>query len=1091
MIRSHFLVIAFIASFFMISAQEASWMRYPAISPDGTNIAFAFQGDIWIVSSTGGKAERLTNNDAYDVSPVWSPNGQSIAFASDRHGNMDVFVMPAKGGTPKRLTYHSANEIPSAFSHDGSSIYVSTHIQDSPKNSQFPSGGMGELYAISANDGRRTQILTTPAEEIAPDPTGTFLLYQDKRGGENYWRKHHTSSIARDIWMVDLKNKTHTAVIEHPAEDREPVLSGDGKTCYVLSERSGSFNVWSFPMNAPASIKQITSFTKHPIRFLTMDNKGTLCFSYHGGIYTLDTKTANAQPIQVKIDIINDSRRNDIAYKVLNQGATEMSLSPSGKEIAFVIRGEIYVTSVDYEVTKRITNTPGQERSVSFSPDGKSLLYAGERNGSWNIYQSSLTRKSEPFFYKSTVLEEKAIVETAKDEFQPRYSPDGKEIAYLENRVVLKVKNIPFGDIRTILDSTYNYSYSDGDQWYEWSPDGKWFLVSIIDKDRWVDEVGIIDAKGKGPVRNITQSGYSDNQPKWAKNGKLFIYSSDKAGFRSHGSWGAESDVYGTFLTQDAFERFKLSKDEYELLKMREKDEELSFDEQRRKDSLEKERKKGNVSIEVSEPITIDFDRLEERTLRFTIHSSNLADYVLSPDGERLYYLSRFEKGYDVWVQKFRDKETKLLAKLGAGSGALEQSPDGRFLYVISDGKITRIDTSNGGQKSIGFKAEMELNAPAERAYIFDHAWRQAREKFYVSNLHGVDWNFYRQAYEPFLASIDNNFDFAEMLSELLGELNASHTGSGYRAQYSDEIRDQTAVLGAFWDESFTGPGIKILEIIDKSPLDHPKKIFQPGMIIEKIDGIPVTLSNLDILLNRKADKPVLISIYMPEKKTALFDFKKKYDEVIKPISFGAQEELLYRRWVLNCRNMVDSLSKGKVGYVHVRGMNSESFREAYSEVLGRHADKVGIIIDTRFNGGGWLHDDLATLLSGKQYVKLVPRGQLIGSEPQNKWQRKSVVLMNESNYSDAHFFPWTYKQLNIGPLIGMPVPGTATAVWWETQIDPTLYFGIPQVGTIGNDGKYLENNQLEPDIKVMNLPEDFANGIDKQIRAAVEEMLK
>ncbi|MFM8840966.1 MAG: peptidase S41, partial [bacterium] len=751
----------------MISAQEASWMRYPAISPDGTNIAFAFQGDIWIVSSTGGKAERLTNNDAYDVSPVWSPNGQSIAFASDRHGNMDVFVMPAKGGTPKRLTYHSANEIPSAFSHDGSSIYVSTHIQDSPKNCQFPSGGMGELYAISANDGRRTQILTTPAEEIAPDPTGTFLLYQDKRGGENYWRKHHTSSIARDIWMVDLKNKTHTAVIEHPAEDREPVLSGDGKTCYVLSERSGSFNVWSFPMNAPASIKQITSFTKHPIRFLTMDNKGTLCFSYHGGIYTLDTKTPNAQPIQVKIDIINDSRRNDIAYKVLNQGATEMSLSPSGKEIAFVIRGEIYVTSVDYEVTKRITNTPGQERSVSFSPDGKSLLYAGERNGSWNIYQSSLTRKSEPFFYKSTVLEEKAIVETAKDEFQPRYSPDGKEIAYLENRVVLKVKNIPFGDIRTVLDSTYNYSYSDGDQWYEWSPDGKWFLVSIIDKDRWVDEVGIIDAKGKGPVRNITQSGYSDNQPKWAKNGKLFIYSSDKAGFRSHGSWGAESDVYGTFLTQDAFERFKLSKDEYELLKMREKDEELSFDEQRRKDSLEKERKKGNVSIEVSEPITIDFDRLEERTLRFTIHSSNLADYVLSPDGERLYYLSRFEKGYDVWVQKFRDKETKLLAKLGAGSGALEQSPDGRFLYVISDGKITRIDTSNGGQKSIGFKAEMELNAPAERAYIFDHAWRQAREKFYVSNLHGVDWNFYRQAYEPFLSSIDNNFDFAEMLSEL------------------------------------------------------------------------------------------------------------------------------------------------------------------------------------------------------------------------------------------------------------------------------------------------------------------------------------
>lgn len=254
-------------------------------------------------------------------------------------------------------------------------------------------------------------------------------------------------------------------------------------------------------------------------------------------------------------------------------------------------------------------------------------------------------------------------------------------------------------------------------------------------------------------------------------------------------------------------------------------------------------------------------------------------------------------------------------------------------------------------------------------------------------------------------------------------------------------------------------------------------------MIIEKIDGIAITSMNIDNILNRKADKQVLLSIYDSKKN-------KRFDETIKPISFGSQEELLYQRWVQQCRSMVDSLSKGKIGYVHVRGMNSESYREAYSEILGRHADKSGIIVDTRFNGGGWLHDDLATLLSGKQYVKLVPRGQLIGSEPQNKWQKKSVVLMNESNYSDAHFFPWTYKQLNIGKLIGMPVPGTATAVWWETQIDPTLYFGIPQVGTIGNDGKYLENNQLEPDIKVMNMPEDFANGIDKQIQAAVKELL-
>ncbi|MFM8455945.1 MAG: peptidase S41, partial [Ignavibacteria bacterium] len=221
MIRFISVLTILIASYSLSFAQQELWMRYPAISPDGSMIAFAFQGDIWVIPAKGGKADRITNNDAYDVSPVWSPDGKSIAFGSDRHGNMDVFIMTYQGGNPRRLTYHSSGEIPSAFSHDGSSIYVSTHIQDSPKNSQFPSGGMGELYAISVKDGKRSQVLTTPAEEIAVDPKGNFLVYQDKRGGENYWRKHHTSSIARDIWMVNLKDKTHTPLIENPAEDRE------------------------------------------------------------------------------------------------------------------------------------------------------------------------------------------------------------------------------------------------------------------------------------------------------------------------------------------------------------------------------------------------------------------------------------------------------------------------------------------------------------------------------------------------------------------------------------------------------------------------------------------------------------------------------------------------------------------------------------------------------------------------------------------------------------------------------------------------------------------------------------------------------
>ena len=706
MISRLFFLICIVFSFQDIYANDA-WKRYPSISPDGSRICFSYQGDLWISSSLGGKAERLTNNDAYDISPNWSPDGKSIAFASDRHGNFDVYIVSLAGGIPKRISFHNANEYPSGFSADGLSVYVSMHRMDSPKNIQFPSGAMSELYAIPINGTKPKQILTTPAEDIISNKKGTVLFYHDKKGYENSLRKHHVSAVARDIWMVDMQSKKHTKLTSYAGEDRNPVLSPDDKDCYFLSERSGTFNVWKFPIDTPQNTEQITRFSTHPIRFLSISMEGILCFGYHGDIYTMDIKQGK-QPQKVDIQIVNDLQNNPIVYKVMTNGATEMSLSPSGKEIAFVVRGEVFVTSVDYEITKRITNTAEQERSVSFSPDGRSLIYAGERDGSWNIYKTSLIRKEEPFFFKSTVLQEEAMISSAKEEFQPKFSPSGDEIAYLEDRVVLKVYNIASKKTRLIVDSTYNYSYSDGDQWYDWSPDGQWFLLSILDKSRWVDEVGLIDAQGKGPIKNITQSGYNDGGPRWAKNGKLFTYSSDKAGLRSHGSWGSQNDVYGTFLTQEAFDRFRMTKDEFELQKLKENAERLSPEEQRKKDSLESERNKGNIKPKASDPLTIDFNGLEDRTVRMTIHSSDLADFVLSPDGERLYYLSRFEKGYDIWVQKFRERETKLLAKLGAGGGGLEQSPDGKYLFVISDGKITQIDTTSGTQKVSPCKAEME-----------------------------------------------------------------------------------------------------------------------------------------------------------------------------------------------------------------------------------------------------------------------------------------------------------------------------------------------------------------------------------------------
>jgi C-terminal processing protease CtpA/Prc len=408
---------------------------------------------------------------------------------------------------------------------------------------------------------------------------------------------------------------------------------------------------------------------------------------------------------------------------------------------------------------------------------------------------------------------------------------------------------------------------------------------------------------------------------------------------------------------------------------------------------------------------------------------------------------------------------------------------EGKNLFVNADGVMSKINVDNHDKKSISFKAEMVIKPWEERAAMFEHAWRQAREKFYVSDLQKTDWNYYKKTYLKFLPHINNNYDFAELLSEMLGELNASHTGGRYNARHKNA--DETAALGVFYDEQYIGNGIKIIEMMNKGPFDNSTSLVKEGCIIEKIDGDEIfENTNISEKLNRKVGKNILVSVFDPS-------IKKRWDEVVKPISLADQNELLYKRWIKLMQKETERLSNGTLGYVHVRSMNDESFRIVYEQALGMYPNCKGLIVDTRYNGGGWLHDDLCTFLSGKDYVTFVPRERKIGHDPAKKWTAKSCVLMSEGNYSDAHMFPYAYKALNIGKLIGMPVAGTGTAVWWETMWDGTIVFGIPQVGVVGMDGKYLENQQLEPDIKVMNDYKEINAKRDQQLEAAIKELLK
>ncbi len=1059
--------------------EKPLWLRYPAISPDGQTIAFEFKGNLYSVPAGGGAATPLTMGESYDFAPVWSHDGKLIAFASDRYGNFDVFVMPATGGEAKRLTFHSAREVPSSFTANDQAVLFSATRQAVASNAQFPVSLMSQLYSVPVAGGRVTQVLPVPALDATLDSTGSKLIYHDIKGYEDNWRKHHVSSVTRDVWVYDFKTKTYRQLTTFAGEDRNPVFDANDTDYYYLSEQNGSFNVFKSSLAHPEKTTALTHFTKHPVRFLTRSARNVLCFSFDGEIYTLQP---GAEPRRVSIRIAADGRPTLEKIVPVNAGFTEMKLSPNGREFAYVFRGEIFVTSLEGGLTKRITNTPWQERSVSFSPDGRSLVFAAERDNNWNVYMVSITRKEEPYFYASTVLKEETVVATPAEEYQPTFSPDGKEVAYLENRVTLKVINLATKQTRTIMSADHNYSYADGDQYYQWSPDGKWFLVQFGYPERvMTPQIGLVPADGKGEITNLTLSGYDNVTPKWALDGALMVWGSNREGTRQQGGEPYSLDVYALFFSKAAFDRFKLSKEEFALLK----EQEAKADKEK-KDAEEKakaEKKETAPKEAAKKEVVVDWAGLTERKARLTIHTSPASDWALSKDGEKLYYLTTFDKGNDLWVTELRTKETKLFATLAADEASMELSDDGKFLFVKADGKPMKVDLDSGKAEPVKTGGEMILNEAAERAYIFDHAWRQFKEKFYVPDLHGVDWDFYYREYRKFLPFISNNYDFAEMLSEMLGEVNASHTGCRYAPKTPNA--DQTASLGLLYDVAWAASGVKVAEVIEGGPLDKAVSKIRAGHIIEKIDAQPLT-ENLDFyqLLNRKVGKLTLLSVFDPASGT-------RWDETVKPISGGEESQLLYKRWVKNRRDEVDRLSGGTIGYVHVRAMDDASMRTVFEEALGRNIGKQAIIVDTRFNGGGNIHEQLSDFLSGKKYFDVVPHGQYVGSEPADKWVKPSIVLIGESNYSDAHLFPVAYKLKNVGKTLGMPVPGTGTFVWWEVQIDPTLLFGIPMGGWRTPDGRFCENNQLEPDIKVRNEPSVITTGRDQQIEAAVKELMK
>ena len=1054
-----------------IDSASASWMRYPVLSPDGQTIVFTYKGDLYRVPSRGGHAIALTAHSAQDFMPVWSRDGKQIAFASDRFGNFDIYVMPAAGGTAQRLTFHSANEYPYSFSANDSNVVFGAARMDAAGNRLYPTASQPELYTVPARGGRPLQLLTTPAEEVRVSSSGDVMLYQDKKGGENSWRKHHVSAIARDIWAYDVKTDNHRKLTTFAGEDRNPVFVDGDRSFVYLSETSGSFNVHKMSL-AGGPDRQLTRFKGMPVRFLSASTDGAMCFGFDGQIYIMRD---GEQPHRVSIVLATDAKANSERVVAVTGGAREMIVSPTGKEVAFLFRGDVFVTSVEGGITKRITSTPEAETGLSFSPDGKSIAYASERNGRWGIYEARRTRPEEPYFYASTVLHENPLIVNDRQNYQPEYSPDGRQLAWIEDRNTLRVMDISTKQSRTLLTEKELFATNPNHQ-FEWSPDGRFILFDYSVPGIAPGEVGIISTDGKSKAINLTESGFNDANAHWILGGTAMLWFSNRDGLKSVAQGGgSQQDVYAMYFTGDAWDRARLTKEELALVKEGE-----AKTEKEKADKAKADSARFLAPVRV-EPVALDLDRAMTRKLRLTIHSSSMGDALVSKDGETLYYLARFEKRMNLWTTNLRTRETKQLLALSANGGSMSWDREQKNIFLLADGAISRIDAATSKRDAVPINGEMFVDGDAERAAMFDHVWRKTRDTFYSKGYHGVDWVSLRPQYAKYLPHIGNNFEFAEMLSEMLGELNISHSGSTFSFAASSD--DATASLGIFADQSYTGRGVKVVEVIREGPLDRATIDVRPGMIIQSIDGVEIGPDrDYAQLLNRKAGKNVLL---------AVADGSRNFDVVMKPISLADENRLLYTRWVRRNAEEVDRLSNGEFGYVHIPGMNDGAYRTTFEEVMGKYVTRKALVVDTRFNGGGDLVADLAMFLSGKRFFDYTTDTRSNGYEPNFRWTKPSVSLANEANYSDGHCYAFTYKQLELGPLIGMPTPGTCTFAGWETLSDG-LRWGVPGVGVKDAvSGKYLENMQTEPDVRVMNEYGPASKGRDQQLEAGVVELRK
>lgn len=1064
--KKTFFAAVFASLFLMVAinaaSDEAMLARHPAPSPDGSKIAFSYHGDIWVVAADGGRALRLTVHEAYDYLPRWSPDGKEIAFSSSRFGNDDVFVIPAEGGKAERLTFMSASDMVCDWTPDGKSVVFSSRRDWKPHR-------VPVLYSVPRSGGTPTVLMPEFGNEGAFSPDGQWVAFTT--GYRSYWwRKNYRGAANNEILIWNRENGEFKQITEHLGNDAHPMWSSDGSAVYYLSDEGGSDDIWRVDI-ASGERRQITNHAGR-VRFPCISAYGSLlAYEYETDIYTLAAD--GGRPAKLSIIAPSDSKFNTIERKTFSRSADEMEPSPDNKEIGLVVRGELFVMKEKGGKANRLTDSSARDYDFVWNKEGTALVFASDRSGNYDLYMIESGDPEEKKLSRALSFKMTKLTEDAADEHNPRFSPDGKKLAYIRGVAQMRIIDLESKEDTLLLDG---WAMPD----FSWSPDGQWMAFDRNDEE-FNSDVWIVPSAGGDPI-NISRHPDDDVNPIWSPDGRKLAFISKHSSGRGGGD---NVDVYMVFLRREDHE--KTAEDwelEEEAKKAKKgKDAAKKKDEGEKKD---KEKKEEKPKVEVK----IDFEDIHLRIRRVTSQTGYKYSIRFSPDSKTIAFTSDNTGQMELWTIKWDGKEMKQLTKGGTFPTSVRWGKDGKKIYYLRrGGTVQSVPAGGGAPKGHSFQARMTIDHPAERKQKYEEAWRVLNDRFYDPDFHGADWPAIREKYRPWALAAVETHDFNTVVNLMFGELDASHMG--IRGPSGDGPSDSTGMLGVKFDEGYAGPGLKVESVLKNGPCDKVASKVEPGEYILEIDGEAVSLNtNLHELLVDTVDRKVVLTV------AGSPDADEKRRAVVRPVSLGQIGNLLYEEAVTQRREMTHKLGNDKIGYLHVRGMGQpwlERFeRELYSEAHGKDA----IIIDVRNNGGGWTTDMMLAMLQVKPHAYTIPRNGPRGypiSErlPLYAWWKPIAVMCNEYSYSNAEIFSWAIKTLGRGPVIGQQTNGAVISTGGYGLIDGS-YIRVPGRGWyVYGTTIDQERNGCPPDIVVKVLPGDEAAGVDRQLERAVQELMK